>query len=185
MLIWLKAILFVCATAGILWVSRSSIEDARFHGFYRFFAWEAILILFLMNMDYWFINPFSPRQIISWLFLILSVVLIYLGVQAFRQKGKVVQDRGDERLLGIEKTTELVTAGIYGLIRHPFYCSLLFLGWGIFLKNISWMAVVLTAVITFLLVETARREEGENIQFFGENYRKYMENTKRFIPYIF
>ena len=137
-----KIILFVLATIGIVWVSRSSLRDVRYHGFYRFFAWETILILFLMNMNYWFVDPFSLRQIMSWLFLILSLVLIYQGVQLFRRKGKIDQERSDSALVGIEKTTELVTIGVYQYIRHPFYSSLLFLGWGILLKNISWIGII-------------------------------------------
>ena len=45
-----KVITFVLATSGIVWVSRTSLKNVQYHGFYRFFAWETILILFLMNM---------------------------------------------------------------------------------------------------------------------------------------
>jgi protein-S-isoprenylcysteine O-methyltransferase Ste14 len=180
-----KVILFVLATIGITWVSRSSLRDVLFHGFYRFFAWETILILFLVNMNYWFVDPFSLRQIISWSFLIVSLVLIYQGVQLFRRKGRLDQERNDPALVGIEKTTELVTTGVYHYIRHPFYSSLLFLGWGILLKNVNWIGVLLAVLTTILLIITARKEEIENIQFFGENYQEYMKRTKMFVPFIF
>lgn len=111
-----KVITFVLATIGIVWVSRTSLKNVQYHGFYRFFAWETILILFLMNMNNWFVFPFGLRQIVSWLFLILSLVFIYQGVQMFRKKGKVDQGRSDASLVGIEKTTELVTTGLYQYI---------------------------------------------------------------------
>ncbi|NOZ00021.1 MAG: isoprenylcysteine carboxylmethyltransferase family protein [Chloroflexi bacterium] len=180
-----KAILFALLTTGIVWVSRSSLRDVRYHGFYRFFAWETILILFLMNVDYWFVDPFAPRQIVSWSFLIVSLVLIYQGVLLFRRKGNLDQGRDDPALIGIEKTTELVTTGVYRYIRHPFYSSLLFLGWGILLKNVSWLGLLLAAITTLFLIITARKEETENIRYFGETYREYMERTKMFVPYIF
>jgi len=180
-----KIILFVLATIGIVWVSRSSLRDVQSHGFYRFFAWEAILILFLMNMNYWFVDPFSLRQIISWSFLIVSLVLIYQGVQLFRGKGKLDPDRNDPALVGIEKTTELVTTEVYHYIRHPFYSSLLFLGWGILFKNVSLIGVILAIIATTLLIITAKKEEIENIEFFGEKYREYMKNTKMFVPFIY
>ena len=180
-----KVILFVLATIGITWVSRLSLRDVQFHGFYRFFAWETILILFLVNMNYWFVDPFSLRQIISWSFLIVSLVLIYQGVQLFRRKGRLDQERSDPALVGIEKTTELVTTGVYHYIRHPFYSSLLFLGWGILLKNVNWIGILLAGLTTILLIITARKEEIENIQFFGENYQEYMKRTKMFVPFIF
>jgi len=185
MTVMLKIIIFVLATIGITWVSRSSLRNVQAHGFYRFFAWETILISFLLNMNYWFVDPFSLRQIISWSFLIVSLLLIYQGVQLFRRQGKLDQERNDPALVGIEKTTELVTTGVYHYIRHPFYSSLLFLGWGILFKNVSWIGVLLAVLTTILLIITARKEEIENIQFFGEDYQKYMKRTKMFVPYIF
>ncbi len=180
-----KATLVILATTVLAWISRSSIRDIQSHGFYRFFAWEAILILFLMNIDFWFVDPFSFRQIVSWAFLIVSLVLIYEGVRLFRKQGRLAQNRYDPGLIGIEKTTELVTTGVFCYIRHPFYSSLLFLGWGILLKHITWIGVLLAVIITILLIITAKKEEIENIQYFGDRYREYMKDTKMFIPFIF
>lgn len=181
----IKLIIFAVGTVSIVWVSRSSLRDNQSHGFYRFLSWETILILFVLNVNHWIIDPFSIRQILSWIFLIISLVLIYQGVQLFHRKGSIDQERDDPNLVGIEKTTELVTAGVYHYIRHPFYSSLLFLGWGIFLKNVSWLGIILAIINTVLLVITAQKEEKENIEFFGEGYREYMKQTKMFVPYIF
>jgi protein-S-isoprenylcysteine O-methyltransferase Ste14 len=180
-----KIIIFVFASIGIVWVSQSALRDPQHHGFYRFFAWEAILVLLLMNVDDWFGDPFSFRQIISWSFLILSLVLIYQAVRLFRRRGKIDQGRNEPALVGIEKTTELVTTGIYHYIRHPFYSSLLFLCWGIFLKNIKWIGIILTLITTVFLIVTARKEESENLKYFGKKYQEYMRQTKRFVPYLF
>lgn len=185
MAIFYKLILFVLASCGIVWVSRAALRDVRVHGFYRFFAWEAILILFLLNVDYWFVNPFGARQIVAWLFLIVSLILIVQGVRLFRKRGKPDPNRADPVLVGIEKTTELVTTGLYRYIRHPFYSSLLFLAWGIFLKHLSWVGCLLVIVTAVLLFITARREEAENTDYFGEPYRAYMKRTKMFVPFIF
>jgi protein-S-isoprenylcysteine O-methyltransferase Ste14 len=179
----IKLILLVFGTMGIVWVSRLSLRDVRSHGFYRFFAWEIILILFVLNVNYWIIDPFSFKQIISWTLLIISLVLIIQGVQLFRQKGNLNQARDDPTLVGIEKTTELVTSGIYRYIRHPFYSSLLFLAWGILFKRPTWIGIMLGILTTICLIITAKREETENIEFFGDIYREYMVQTKMFIPF--
>lgn len=179
-----KVILFVLGTIVIVWVSWTSLRDVQSHGFYRFFAWETILVLFLMNMNYWFVDPFSLRQIISWILLIISLVFIYQGVQLFLKQGELAQERSDPALVGVEKTTKLVTIGVYHYIRHPFYSSLIFLGWGILLKNVSWLGAILAVVNTILLIVTAKTEEIENIQYFGEKYQEYMKHTKMFVPYI-
>lgn len=185
MIVWYKAGLFILAGGGLLWLSRASLRDWQTHGFYRFFAWEAILLLFLLNVEYWFVDPFGLRQLAAWLFLIVSLVLILQGVRLLHRQGKLDPGRTDPALVGIEKTTKLVTAGLYGCIRHPFYSSLLFLGWGIFLKHLSWPAGLLTAAATILLVVTARKEEQENIAYFGDAYRDYMKRTKMFVPFLF
>lgn len=180
-----KVIIFALATAGIAWISRSSLPDRHSHGFYRFFAWEAILILFLLNLDGWFVEPLRFRQIISWVFLTVSLAFIIEGVRQFRRQGKIASSRKDPTLVGIERTTQLVTTGIYRYIRHPFYSSLMFLGWGIALKNISWVSLPLAVINTALLMATARNEERENIQYFGSQYQEYMQETKMFIPFVY
>lgn len=179
-----KIILFVPATIGIVWVSWPSLRDFRHHGFYRFLSWETILILLLLNMDVWFVDPFGIRQIFAWVFLMVSLFLIIGGVLLFRRKGNIDQNRSDPALVGVEKTTELVTTGLYRYIRHPFYSSLLFLGWGIFLKQVTWMGIVLAVLNTGFLIITARVEEGENIRYFGQQYREYMKQTRMFIPFV-
>jgi protein-S-isoprenylcysteine O-methyltransferase Ste14 len=185
MILVYKLVGFILATIGIIWVSRASLRDIRHHGFYRFFSWEIVLILFLMNVDDWFVDPFSLRQILSWSFLVISLVLISQGIWLFRKKGNIDSDRRDPALVGVEKTTKLVTTGVYHYIRHPFYSSLLSLGWGVLLKNPSWIGVLLALANTACLTVTAKIEEGENIQYFGDIYQAYMKQTKMFIPFIF
>jgi protein-S-isoprenylcysteine O-methyltransferase Ste14 len=133
----------------------------------------------------WFSNPWSLRQLISWSLLLISLVVIISGVRMFNKHGKIDRNREDESLVGIEKTSQLVTTGIYHYIRHPFYSSLLFLGWGIFLKNLTWLGLLLALMNTILLCITARREETENIDFLGESYQFFMQETKMFIPFLF
>jgi len=176
--------IFVVGTIVIVWVSRFSLRDVRSHGFYRFFAWEIILIMFAVNLRYWIKDPFSVQQVISWILLIISMVLIFQGVRLFRQRGKIDQERTDPSLVGIEKTTVLVTTSLYRYIRHPFYSSLLFLTWGIFFKRITAMMVLLAVAASMFLFITAKIEESENIEYFGEPYREYMQKTKMFIPYV-
>jgi protein-S-isoprenylcysteine O-methyltransferase Ste14 len=176
--------IFIVGTLVIVWVSRSSLHDIRSHGFYRFFAWEIILIMLAVNLRYWLTDPFSVRQIIAWTLLIISVILIFQGVKLFRQQGEIDQARPDPALVGIEKTTQLVETGVYGYIRHPFYSSLLFLTWGIFFKQITGITWLLGIAATIFLILTAKQEETENIAYFGEAYREYMQNTKMFIPFV-
>ncbi len=182
---YLTIIGFVAASAGIAWISRSSLRNFRSHGFYRFFAWEAILALLLLNLRVWFDDPWSLHQIVSWILLCISLFLVIHAVWLLRGLGKPDRGRSDPALLGIEKTTELVTTGAFSYIRHPLYSSLLFLAWGTFLKDPTWLGITLAGLATFMLTVTAKIEEAENMRFFGAAYQVYMKQTKMFIPLFF
>jgi protein-S-isoprenylcysteine O-methyltransferase Ste14 len=179
-----KIAIFVIFTAVITFISYRSLINFRSHGFYRFFAWEFILILFLLNVDFWFVAPFSLIQIISWIFLFSSAYCVIEGYRLLRIKGNSDEKRPEKHLHKIEKTTHLVTDGIYHFIRHPLYASLLFLAWGIFCKSVSFMTFILVLGSSIFLFLTARIEEKENHDYFGEAYRIYMQRTKMFVPFV-
>jgi len=182
----LKLAFFVVVSAVFAYISRASLPVPRSHGFHRFFAWECILALFLLNVERWFRDPFSVPQIVSWLLLIVSAFLVILGVRLLRRSGKPDGTREEAPLLAFEKTTTLVVEGIYRYIRHPMYSSLLFLAWGIFFKDVtSWAGIGLVVAATFFLTMTAKAEEGEDIRFFGTAYQDYMRRTRMFIPFLF
>jgi protein-S-isoprenylcysteine O-methyltransferase Ste14 len=184
--LFIKGILFAAASIGILYVSRGSLRSPGSHGFYRFFAWEIILVLFLWNVDSWFKNPSAWYQIISWFLLIVCFVPLIFGVRSLAGQGKPGKNReGEPQLLGFEKTTRLVTTGIYTYIRHPLYSSLFLLAWGIFFKLPSPMGGLLALAATLLLIATARADEAECIRFFGPAYDAYRKQTKMFLPFIF
>ena len=146
---------------------------------------EAVIALVIMNVDAWFRRPFSWHQIVSWILLFGSFVPLILGLRLLKRIGKPDARREEEPLLGLEKTTTLVTEGVYGLIRHPMYGSLLLLAWGVFFKRPGWSGGLLALAATAFLTATARIEEGENIRYFGPAYKEYMRNTKMFVPYLF
>ncbi len=177
--------MFLAVSVVLAYISRANLRAPRSHGFYRFIAWDAILALFLFNVDDWFANPFAWYQIISWVLLILCIVPVVWGAWLLRTRGKPDSSRNDETLIGFEKTTALVTDGIYHYIRHPLYSSLLLLAWGIFFKAPSWPGMVFVLIATWALTMTARVEEKENIRFFGPVYEDYRTRTKMFIPFLY
>jgi protein-S-isoprenylcysteine O-methyltransferase Ste14 len=180
-----KAAVFLLATAGLGYVSRASLRQPGSHGFYRFFAWEAIVALAVLNVEVWFRDPLLWHQIISWVLLVISGFLVIHGVQLLRTIGKQNSQRDDSPMLEFEKTTTLVTRGAYRYIRHPLYSSLLFLAWGVFFKDPSWLGGGLALAATLFLVATAKAEEAEDVCFFGPAYQEYIKQTKMFIPFLF
>ncbi len=180
----LKWALFALGSLGLGWVSRRSLLRPRSHGFYRFFAWETLWGMFLMQVGVWFWQPFAWHQIISWALLLISLYLVLAGVRLLQEIGRREAERAESSLLDFEKTSRLVTTGLYRYIRHPLYSSLLCLGWGIFFKAPSWLEAGLALLCSFFLVATARAEECEDIAFFGREYEEYMRRTKMFIPFV-
>ncbi len=181
----LQTALFLVGTLILAYISRANLLAPRSHGFYRFFAWEAILGLFLLNAPCWFCNPFAWYQLISWLLLFLSIPLAVTGAQLLRSQGKPDAARQDGTLIGFEKTSRLVTVGLYRYIRHPLYSSLLVLACGIFFKDPSLPGLMLVLAATLCLTLTARVEEAEDVRFFGPEYLAYRSHTRMFIPFLF
>ena len=182
-----KLIAFAMLSLGILYISRGSLRAPRSHGFYRFFAWELIAALLILNLDVWFLDPWVWYQLISWFLLIVCILPLVFGVRALTAQGKPVGRREAEpQLLAFEKTSALVTTGIYRYIRHPLYSSLLFLTWGIFFKSpADLLGALLALAATLFLVATARADEAECVRFFGSAYQDYMKRTRMFVPFVF
>jgi len=176
---------FVFVSAFFIYISRKSLFRPHSHGFYRFFAWEFILALVLLNAPHWTRNPFSFYQLVSWPLLLVSIFLVVHGVHLLKVIGKPNQDRSDAELLAFEKTSCLVTVGAYKYIRHPLYSSLLFLAWGAFLIHPTLLGLMLVLAASLFLVLTARKDEFECLQHFGNAYQAYMQGTKKFIPFLF
>jgi len=155
----------------------SSIREKRYHGYPRFFAFESVFVLILLNEKAWFRDPLSPRQIFSWLFLLVSILVVVAGFLTLAIYGK---SRGGN----FENTTRLVDCGIYGRIRHPMYASLIYLGVGAFLKDMSWTAGIFLVVDIAASWITALMDESEMKAKFGAEYAAYMKRTKRFVPFV-
>jgi protein-S-isoprenylcysteine O-methyltransferase Ste14 len=181
----LQAIVFVLGSVGFIILSRHALVEKTSHGFPRFFAFEAILGLVVLNASYWLSQPFSVIQIISWVLLLESAALVILAVRVLRRHGAANNSIPDGTQLAFEKTTNLVTEGPYHYIRHPMYASLLCLAWGVFLKHVTPLTFLLTILASLMLFLTAVYEERENLAKFGDEYATYMQGTKRFIPYLF
>lgn len=179
-----RLIVFGILSLPLIVISWRTLFKIRSHGFYRFFSWECILWLFVSNYKYWFDDPLSLRQIFSWIFLFWSVYLVVAGVICLKQSGIPEVNRNDQNLFDFEKTSQLVDTGIFRYIRHPLYSSLLFLTWGIFLKNTSAQLLIVASLSSVSLYLTALFDEKECIRFFGEMYSEYMKRSKMFIPFI-
>lgn len=178
-------ILFGILSILIIIVSWRTLFNTKSHGFYRFFSWECIAWLFASNYRFWFDDFFSFHQIFSWVLLLVSIYLVVAGVIQLKSRGQQANHRDEKSLYQFEKTSELVDNGIYKYIRHPLYSSLLFLTWGIVIKNPTYALLMIAVLSSVFLYITARFDEKECINFFGSKYAEYMKRSKMFVPLLF
>jgi len=181
----LEWIIFLLGSFGFFVLSIPSLLKPLSHGFPRFFAFEAILGLVVLNARGWFIRPLSLPQLVSWALLIDSIFLAIHAIWTLRRFGKTDSTIQDASRIAFEKTTRLVRIGPYQFIRHPMYAALLCFAWGALLKQISLNSVLLVLLASLALYTAAIFEEKENLRNFGDEYRQYMRTTKRFIPFLF
>ncbi len=78
----------------------------------------------------------------------------------------------------------LVTAGVYGVVRHPIYTGLILgtLGWGVFRSSLLGLAL---AVVLFVFFDLkSRREERWLIEAYPE-YAAYRKRVKKLAPWVY
>lgn len=172
--------IFLVVTCGLIWLCRHQLRNPRCHGFYRFFAFEFLLVLALVNIRPAQIEFFSVRGIIAGAFTLASLSVVILGLRELKKAG--LSERHRPENFAFENTQHLVTTGIYAYIRHPMYVSLILLGIGIFLHSPTLLALSLLGAVTLFVWLTAKAEETENLAFFGEVYQNYQRNSKMLIP---
>lgn len=185
LLVLIQIIAFLISTIFLITISWKSLSNIKVHGFYRFFVFELIVALIILNLPSWIDNPFSSRQLIAWLCLFYALYPLTQSIILLRKVGGNKNRSNVNANFNFENTENLVSDGIYKYVRHPMYSSLLFLCLGTFLKDINYYTTLITVTIIVLLILTARTEEKENIAFFGESYRVYITRTKMFIPFLF
>jgi protein-S-isoprenylcysteine O-methyltransferase Ste14 len=80
------------------------------------------------------------------------------------------------------KVHTLVVNGPYRWVRHPFYDAVALLLLGVSLVSANWFMLAAGATVFTLLAIRARTEERMLIARFGDEYRRYMARTNRFLP---
>ncbi len=145
-------------------------------GLLGLFVVPAIYVLtgFPASLD----RPFVPA--IAWLGLVPLGGALWL----FR-RSHVDLGRNWSITLQVREQHVLVKTGVYRLIRHPMYTSFFLLGFAQMLLLPNWLAGLSgVAGAGILFAFRVLREERMMLESFGEEYRAYMTQTKRIVPWI-
>ncbi len=112
------------------------------------------------------------------LFIIFGLIIRWMAVFALR--GYFTSN------VSILPNHQLVTHGIYRLVRHPAYAGSLlsFLGLGLAFSNwLSVLVIFLPILAAFLY--RIRVEEAALREAFGQAYQRYCQKTRRLLPGVY
>ncbi len=77
----------------------------------------------------------------------------------------------------IHKAEGLVTEGIYRYSRHPQYLGILLITSGFIIQWPTILTVIMWPVLVIMYIRLAKKEEKEMEEKFGEEFRKYKNET--------
>jgi protein-S-isoprenylcysteine O-methyltransferase Ste14 len=136
------------------------------------------LIYVLTGFPAFFDRPF--RSSIAWLGIAAMAAALWLFRRSHADLG-----RNWSISLQVREQHVLVKTGVYRLIRHPMYSSFFLLGIAQMLLLPNWFAGVSgIAGAGLLFAFRVRREEQMMLESFGDDYRAYMAQTKRIVPWV-
>jgi protein-S-isoprenylcysteine O-methyltransferase Ste14 len=129
-----------------------------------------------------------PKAAILWnrkLVFLMGIGLMLLGI-AFRQYAMSVLGRFFTFDVAMHAGQTVVEAGPYRYIRHPSYTGALITQFGLGLALGTWAALFsLLFCVGIGYWYRMRIEEAALVTALGEPYRKYMQRTRRLVPFLF
>lgn len=125
-------------------------------------------------------QPASGFTVWSGLGLLLAAVGLGINQMAIRTLGRFF-DR-----LAIKEDHELITQGVYSVIRHPIYTSYLclFFSFTLLMQSL-WGGLLMAVVCAIWFGSRIPLEEAMLEENFGGAYRDYKARTKRLIPFVY
>lgn len=112
-----------------------------------------------------------------------GIALIVLG-SAFGIAGAVTMGRARTIYPEPPEHSRLIRHGIFAVVRHPLYTSLIFLSFG---WSLTWNSLaghgVAVVMLFFLLAKSSNEERRLRKRF--PDYDDYMKTTRRLIPWVY
>lgn len=151
--------------------------------------WSFVIIYAAISLGFsgGYILSFSHvGEIVTW-FPFVSAAGFLLGVAGLVVRISAMRILNDyfTHTVQIIEGHEIVRTGFYRYIRHPSYSGqlLILLGFGVMLSNWASLLVIFLPFF-FAIMHRISIEEKTLVLHFGDRYRDYIKETKRFIPGI-
>jgi len=164
--------------------SRSSVQ-IYFSVFTKLMTAYGAVIILLLALNFQFGSLFTRvAEISSWP---VDVTGFFIGLAGLSFCLYAQLKMGASWRVGIDEQikTNLVTTGLYAVIRNPTYLGLFLLNLGIWLIWPTWAIFLLNLVFIIFLEVQVRCEEDYLTSLHGEDYLSYKRRSKRYIPFIY
>lgn len=149
---------------------KSIVETASMSGFF-------ILIWFVVMMRF---GTYNYQN----LYLDILFIIIYIIGVAFNLLGRFYLGHNWGNNVVIYKDHSLVNKGVYKIVRHPLYASIIWMIYSVGILCQNYMVIVLNTIIFIpAMYYRAKQEEKELVKIFNE-YEIYRKKTGMFFPKI-
>ena len=138
----------------------------------------------VLGSKYPALNPFSHASGHLWVTFLgggaAMLTIIHLISDGLVIIGLIIMWKG-WKLIHAAKGV-LVTEGPYAYVRHPQYSGLFLVMIGMLIQWPTIITALMFPVLVFVYYSLSKREEGDMIKTFGDEYKKYMERIPMFMP---
>ncbi|MGB9343814.1 isoprenylcysteine carboxylmethyltransferase family protein [Trichococcus sp.] len=134
-----------------------------------------VIYTFFPIYNIWF--QFYLPSGLRWVGVIVSSISLF-----FWSYSQEVLDKNWSVNLKIQEEHTLVTSGPYRVMRHPIYTAMIIWSTGLALYTANMFFVGFTALVILWTPLRISKEETMLIGYFGDEYKKYMEYTGRYLP---
>ena len=128
------------------------------------------IVLFIIFFNY---GQFAVLKYIGYFCWALSAIFGWLPIYELKKKGKVPKGKS------YVSTTELVTSGVYSIVRHPQFLAGVLLSLAFILISQHWSVLILGIPVIIILYKDMFNADKSGIKKFGDDYKRYIEKVPR------
>lgn len=118
-----------------------------------------------------FLNDIIPNAIRTAAGLLVLILAGYLSMAGMKTVFGEVREK-----------PQVIRKGVFGIVRHPIYLAEILTYLGLLLISLSIVSAVIWVLAIIFLFIISRYEERLLLDFFGEEYREYMNEVPMWIP---